>query len=119
MGEPKCAWAFGSSLRNSSAKDCPAPACVQRDFGLAAGANSNVITDEENADLAVIEAKLADEMIGLGKLPQGVRTEDEGDTRRNSRQCPVLQVGSGLFPSHGFPALRGVSVPEASLHVPG
>ena len=54
MGEPICTWAFGSSLRNSSAKDCPAPACVQGDFGLAAGTNSKVISDEENADLAVI-----------------------------------------------------------------
>ena len=68
MGEPICTWAFGSSLRNSSAKDCPAPACVQGDFGLAAGTNSKVISDEENADLAVIEAKLADEMIGLGNF---------------------------------------------------
>ena len=72
MGEPKCAWAFGSSLRNSSAKDCPAPACVQGDFGLAAGTDSKVISDEENADLAVIEAKLADEMIGLGNFLEAI-----------------------------------------------
>ena len=98
MGEPKCAWAFGSSLRNSSAKDCPAPACVQGDFGLAAGTDSKVISDEENADLAVIEAKLADEMIGLGNFLKAfaLRTKAIREEIPDSAQFCKLVAGFSL-----------------------
>ena len=102
MGEPKCAWAFGSSLRNASAKDCPASACVQGNFGLAAGADSKVISDEENADLAVIEAKLADEMIGLGNFLKAFALRTKAIREEIPDSAQFCKLVAGFFPLMAF-----------------
>ena len=102
MGEPICTWAFGSSLRNSSAKDCPAPACVQGDFGLAAGTDSKVISDEENADLAVIEAKLADEMIGLGNFLKAFALRTKAIREEIPDSAQFCKLVAGFFPLMAF-----------------
>ena len=112
MGEPKCAWAFGSSLRNASAKDCPAPTSVQGNFGLAAGADSKVISDEENADLAVIEAKLADEMIGLGNFLKAFALRTKAIREEIPDSAQFCKLVAGFFHLMAFQLAEAFLCPK-------